>query len=160
MWTVTRQCQWPDGDLVVEVSEGGLDYTNPGALCARYEGEFETFDSKVEAVTTAIKIAKAWQIDSPDEEIEIATGGTMGFTMPFPGEPLNDEIFAGMLQEAQEVDDALPKCDHCATILGRDKWKNENSSWSGCVFCSENCANVAQEFDEREDAELAEHEEV
>ncbi len=32
MYTVTRQCQFPDGDYVVEISAGGIDFTNPGEL--------------------------------------------------------------------------------------------------------------------------------
>ena len=43
MYTVTRQCQWPDGDNVVEVSVGGIDYCNPDALSPKYAGEFEEY---------------------------------------------------------------------------------------------------------------------
>ena len=146
-WTVTRQHQWPDGDFVVEVSAGGLDYTNPGALCAKYEGEFQTFASNVAAVTAAIGIAKAWQRDSPDKEIQIAAGSTGGMTMPFSGEPLDDSVFDALLKEAAEADEALPKCGRCGEILGRETYFNEDSEWSGEKFCSENCAEQAQVYD-------------
>jgi len=43
MWTVTRQRQWPDGVDIVEVSAGGIDYTNPDALCAKYDGSSGSF---------------------------------------------------------------------------------------------------------------------
>ena len=34
-YTITRQRQFPEGTPVVEVSSGGLDYTNPDALVAK-----------------------------------------------------------------------------------------------------------------------------
>lgn len=146
-WTVTRQSQWPDGTLIVEISAGGLDYTNPGALSAKYPGEFQTFNSKVEAIKTGIEIALAWQKDHPEKTIYIGTGGTGGMTMPFDALPLKDEAFKDLLEEAAEHDEDLPKCGRCGEIID-DIWRNENSSWSGDKFCSENCANLAQEDDD------------
>ena len=48
-YTVTRQDQWM-GELMVEISEGGFDYTNPDMLSGRWEGEGETFIDPREAV--------------------------------------------------------------------------------------------------------------
>ena len=44
MFTVTRQRQFPDGENVVEVSAGGLDYTNPDALGAKYAVSYTHLD--------------------------------------------------------------------------------------------------------------------
>src|SRR5438046_8051608 len=82
MFTVTRQRQWPDGDNVVEVSHGGLDYCNPDALGAKYAGEFEEFADPRQAVETAIEIVRAWRKDSK-ERIAIGVGSTNGMTLPF-----------------------------------------------------------------------------
>jgi hypothetical protein len=142
MWTVTRQHQWPDGNFVVEVSAGGIDYCNPDALGKKYPGEFEEYVSKVAAVEAAITIAKAWRRDCPKREIEIATGGTGGMTMPFSGEELSEEVFAALRKKAAEADEKLPKCDHCGEILS-EKWHNNFDG--DFVYCSENCASVAAE---------------
>lgn len=48
VWTVTRQRQWPDGNEVVEISLGGIDYCNPDALAAQYPGEFQQYADPVE----------------------------------------------------------------------------------------------------------------
>jgi hypothetical protein len=84
--TITRQCQWPEGNNVVEVNCGGIDYANADALCAKYPGEFQEFKDPIECIETAITIARQWQLDNPEELIEIATGNTHGFTIPFEGE--------------------------------------------------------------------------
>lgn len=82
-FTVTRQIQHPDGTHIVEISEGGLDYANPDMLVAQYLDEGVTFDDPREAVETAIQIRDSWQRDSPDMDISIGRGCTMGMTLPF-----------------------------------------------------------------------------
>ena len=81
-WTVTRQLQWPEGTPVVEVSSGGIDYTNPDALSPRYPGEFETYADPVEAVEAAILICRAWRKDSR-KDAKVGYGATGGMTLPF-----------------------------------------------------------------------------
>lgn len=113
MYTVTRQHQWPDGDYVVEISQGGIDYANPDALTPVYAEEMTEYESADEAAENAIHIAQAWQADAPDKTILIAHGATGGNTMPFDGEPLTEETFAAMRQWAKEQDAQLPKCAKC-----------------------------------------------
>jgi hypothetical protein len=138
MWTVTRQRQWPDGDLVVEISAGSGDYTNPGALVERYNGEFEEFADPREAVSTAIAIAQAWQKDQPDEEIGIAHGATGGYTMPFSGEPLTEEVFADLRAWAEKQYEKLPKCDQCGEVMGKERYRVFD--YDDFEFCREYCA--------------------
>ena len=110
-YTVTRQIQWPEGTPVVEVSAGGLDYTNPDALCQKYPGEFDTYDDPREAVETAIAICEAWQQDgAPDAEV--GYGATGGMTMPF--DPCSYEEARAWAQKTAE---RLPRCDRCGAIL-------------------------------------------
>lgn len=109
---ITRQNQWPDGDMVVEVSGGGIDYTNPDALAAKYRGEFEEINDPREAIDTAIKIAKQWQTDHPELQIKIATGSTGGFTMPFVTDDtvrLNAEELAAAVEEYMNSGPNMPK---------------------------------------------------
>ena len=90
MYIVTRQCQWPTGELVVEISTGGWDYINPDALVEKYPGEFVEFNDPREAVEAAIAIAKAWQKDEPGKNIGIAAGCTGGYTMPFEPQSIEE----------------------------------------------------------------------
>jgi len=144
MQTVTRQVNTYTGDQVVEISDGSLDYSNPGALCKRYPGEFDSFDDPREAVETAIKIAKAWQADKPEETILIASGGTGGCTMFFEGEPLTDETFEGLQEQAEKAWEELPKCSRCGEVMGKEKWTHPDM-FSEEEYCSENCADLAWE---------------
>ena len=137
MWTVTRQRQWPDGGTVVEISAGGLDYTNPDALAGKYPGEFEEFGDPREAVEAAIGIAEAWKADAPDDDIQIATGGTGGWTMPFDGEELTEGTKQGLRDWAEGVWGKFPDCECGDKITGDPVTLLE---YEDEKFCSENCA--------------------
>lgn len=101
MYAVTRQIQWPTGEHVVEIASGGMDYTNPDALVARYPGEFQEFDDPKEALDAALAIAEAWQKDEPKKKIAVAAGYTGGYTMPF--EPMEkEELERWVLNERRE----------------------------------------------------------
>jgi len=154
MWTVTRQRQWPDGDTVVEISEGGIDYVNPDALAAKYPGEMDEYADPREAAEAAIRIAEAWKSDSPGEDIQIAHGATGGFTMPFSGGSIDEKAKSELREWAGEQWESVDKCDQCGeAVAGRpvtlvdygDDWK----------FCGENCAErwweQQQEPEEEED---------
>ena len=102
MYTITRQAYWPDGQLVVEIARGGIDYCNPDALVKKYPGEFQEFEDPREAAQVALKILKCWGRDCPGVEIQIAYGDTCGTTMPF--EPVSeDELFEWAHQEYREI---------------------------------------------------------
>lgn len=138
MKTVTRQIQWPTGDSVVEISDGGIDYANPDALTARYKGEFNEFSDPREAVEAAIAIAEAWQNDSPDKVIMIGHGGTCGMTMPFEGMEICEETYAALREWAQEQYEELDKCQRCGDVLGKERWTHPGLPEED-EFCSENC---------------------
>lgn len=158
MWTVTRQLQYPDGDKVVEISYGGIDYTNPDALAAKYPGEFREFTDPREAAETAIAIAMAWQSDT-DEEILIAHGATGGMTMPFSGNELTDETFTDLRQWAEKEWEELPKCDWCGEPLPDERSQYTLIDYPDEHYCSENCADRAWEQIEEAQAELEAEEE-
>jgi hypothetical protein len=169
-WTVTRQHQWPDGEFCVEISSGGIDYCNPGMLKAKYAGEGETYDSPLEAVNVAIRIAKEWQAEENEEDdeddgprtVHIGKGATGGMTMPFDCEPLDEKTFDNLISEAMEEEAAMPKCDHCGKILPERAYK----AYNGCGldeerYCSEYCADEAIAFyhEQEEDMKREDHEE-
>lgn len=140
MYTVTRQRQWPDGDNVVEISSGGLNYTNPDALVAKYPGEFEEFTDPREAAETALEIAESWRADCPGVEIGVAYGSTGGYTLPFS--PCGVEE----LREWSQAEwDSLPKCGCCGEPFPdkRERWYAND--WDDIEYCSERCADKVAE---------------
>ena len=130
-FTVTRQRQWPQGTPVVEISAGGIDYTNPDALVQRYAGEFETFDDPREAVAVAIAICKVWRKDG-ERRARIGVGATGGMTMSF-----DSCTFPQARAWADGRYAELRKCDACGELLGETTYRNLDSD---SKFCSEYCA--------------------
>ena len=154
-YVVTRQMQWPDGDPVVEVSEGGMDYTNPDALFARYPGEFEVFQNPMDAVETAVEICRAWRKDGKNDRdtgqfARVGVGATGGHTMPFEG-----GSFTEARQWAKETWEKLEKCPTCGKVVEdlQEWWRA--GEWIGDDFlpfddgekyCSEYCAEKGSTF--------------
>jgi hypothetical protein len=146
MFTVTRQRQWPDGTEIVEVSSGGLDYTNPDALGEKYPGEFQEFASPIDAVETAIEIARAWRKDA-HKRIPVGVGSTHGMTMPFDSGTFRDARLW-----AKELYAKLPKCAGCNEPMQDETWHADD--WSGLTYCSETCATREAEFQAEEQARI------
>lgn len=95
LWFVSRQKYWPDGDLVVEIAQGGADYCNPDMLVALYKdlGEGKEYSDRLDAVKAAIAIRKAWNADLDDGKMcRIEVGFTYGATFPFNDEPTDEEL--------------------------------------------------------------------
>jgi len=157
MYTVTRQLQWPEGTAVVEVSSGGLDYTNPDALTAKYSGEFEEFNNPVEAVETAITICRSWRNDG-ESKAKVGIGATGGMTMPF-----DTCTFQDAKKWAKETYEKLDKCPTCGTVVeGLKEWWQAGlftkdgefyPNDDGFKYCSEICAEKASEFEKDEEDE-------
>jgi hypothetical protein len=136
LFVVTRQSYWSDGRQVVEVAQGGHDYSNADALCKKYDGEFEEFIGMKPAVEKAIEIANKWKKDCPDKTIEVTTGCTHGMSMEFEGVDITyEEGIQTLLKEAEKFDDKLPHCTMCGELLGKNKHCIEDDE-----FCSESCA--------------------
>lgn len=143
MYTITRQLQWPDGDKIVEISEGGIDYTNPDALAQKYPNEFEEFEDPREAVTAAIEICQAWRKDG-ETNASIGIGATGGMTMPF------DEIsFEDAKNWADEIWKKIEKCPSCDKVMeDAQEWYEAgefiNNDFlpfdDGFKYCSQICA--------------------
>lgn len=147
MYVVTRQCQWPEGTKVVEISQGGIDYTNPGAYSAMWRGEFDEIQDPREAVETGIGIAKAWkkhliEIGKP-ERIYIAIGYTGGNTSPFEGQSLTNKSLKQLRDLAERLYVKMPKCDQCGDLLPDDKHERYGSADFGEYnCCSSHCAEL------------------
>ncbi len=134
-YTLTRQCQWPSGDNVVEISAGTNDYTNPDALVPSYPDDGQTFDSPVEAVEAAIRVCEAWRKDGA-ADAQIGYGATGGMTMPFDACSFDDARVW-----ARERLESLPKCDRCGEILPERRFTHQDLNDQ--KFCREYCAEGA-----------------
>lgn len=158
-FTVTRQRQWPEGNLVVEISKGGMDYVNPGMLVEKFArlGEGESFLGMTPAVEAGIAVYKAWKERCPDEELGIAVGFTHGCTLPFDGEELTIEVEEALRAEAKSYDERLPKCANCGEILSADERERYGDYHAGEFdCCSESCAEkhyapLEEEFEDEEE---------
>lgn len=136
-YTVTRQCQWPEGTPVVEISAGGLDYCNPDALVERYSGEFCTYDDPREAVETAIAICRAWRKDG-QPKARVGVGATLGMTIPFEA-----CSYDAARKWAEKKYQELPKCDRCGNLLPEHHYTH--TELDDGRFCSSHCAELASD---------------
>lgn len=134
-YTVTRQLQWPDGTYVVEVSSGGIDYTNPDALGAQYPGEFQTFADPLEAAKCAIDICEKWRGDGCPQAA-VGHGATGGMTIPFDTCSYEDLLGWATTRRVR-----MPKCDRCGDPLGERYYTHPDLPDQR--FCREYCAEEA-----------------
>ncbi len=118
-WFVSRQCYFPDGDLVVEIAGGGLDFSNPDMLGVIFPelGEGIEYTDPREALKAALAIRDAWNIclekGREEDRCRVEHGYTGGYTMPFHSEPTDEE-----LQEwADKEWESLPKCEKCGDLM-------------------------------------------
>lgn len=138
-WTVTRQHQWPDGLYAVEVSAGGRDYTNPGALSKKYSGEFETYRDPREAVEVAIRICRDWRKDG-EPKAKVGHGATGGMSMYFHASTYKD-----LRSWAQATWEKLDKCVQCGDVLV-ERWGPPWGHQSEYDCCSERCVDKHYEL--------------
>ncbi len=166
MWTVTRQCQWPEGTLCVEISKGDANYTNPGQLVEKYPDEGQEFMDPRQAVDAGIEIAQAWRRDvysGPKEDrqlVLIAVGNTGGSTCPFEGERLTGEVLTKLREWASKEWESIEKCQQCGDPIGK---KYVYLHDDDCKFCDRQCCenyeiDQAREMAEDEEEELEETE--
>lgn len=151
---VSRQNYWPDGEMIVEVAEGGLDYSGADMLVPKWRalGEGQEYTDPREAVDAAIQIRDVWRASSGNPEIEIGVGCTMGFTLPF--EPATDEYAKTWAEKKYE---ALEKCVQCGELIGKERYTHDlNFDREG--FCSSNCSENNYLFCLGEDEREAEEE--
>lgn len=139
---VSRQVEFPDGDMVVEIAQGGSDYANADMLSPMWAslGEGKEFTDPRAAVEAAINVRDMWKSvrDSVEREgeIHISFGCTMGFTLPLT-RMSDDELKS----KADTLFDKLPKCAQCGDLLGKETFTHDFAI-PGESFCREYCAET------------------
>ncbi len=141
---VSRQLYWPEGDLMVEIASGGLNYANADMLGTKYPhlGEGKEYTDPREAVEAALLIQRAWQ-ETTEEEVGVGMGATMGFTQPFDADTEEN-----LRARAEKLWEKIPKCAHCGEPMGKEKFGCQDLGEYDC--CSESCA-TSRWFSDEED---------
>lgn len=135
LYFVSRQKYWPEGNSIVEIACGGLDYAGADMLVPKYRhlGEGKEFNDPREAVEAGIQILRTWKADG-EKRARLAYGSTGGMTMPF--EPCTIKEAETWAEKAWEK---LPKCDGCSSVLPKETYTHE-LAMNDEKFCSERCA--------------------
>jgi hypothetical protein len=139
MYTVTRQLQWPYGLEVVGVSQGDINYANPGMLTPRYTGEGETYPNPRDAAAAAIDICRKWRQDG-HKKARVAYGATMGMTLPFSPCTFK-ELREWAEKRYRALVITLPSCESCGATI----WDPRDAWWSRDYegYCSQKCVEDA-----------------
>lgn len=144
---VSRQRPYYAGVRQVEVAQGGCDYAGADALTS---GLNQEFDGMVPALAAAIEDARAWKRalkarDADDCEVYLAVGGTCGILTEIDADcEIDDAAAVARLEaDAEQFDAALPRCDECGDILGRERYTLVDEPECG-EFCSMHCAERAE----------------
>lgn len=154
-FVVTRQRSWPDGELYVEIAQGGQDYSNPGCLVTKYGrlGEGDVFTGMTAALEAGLAIYKAWKADSPNETIGINAGCTHGDTMFFDPVELDEQHEAKLRQRAESFDSKLDRCEHCGEIITGEKYGCDGEYNCCSEYCAEEYHRAPTDEEETEDDE-------
>lgn len=152
MYTVTRQLYYYSGEAIVEIASGGIDYSGSDALSPKYPGEMQEYSDPREAVEVAIRICNLWRKEKPTKYPRVGHGSTLGMGL---------EIEASTYKDARawaaKAWEALEKCTNCGNPMPDNKrefWRAND--YDGIDYCSEHCADMAIEFDAREEARYQE----
>lgn len=152
-WYVSRQSYYYSGENVVEIAEGGLDYSGSDMLVAQYRklGEGDTFNDPREAVTAAIAICRQWRKDCAkgDKWPYVAHGHTLGM-----GLELESDTFEGAVEWANRRYESLEKCAQCGEVLPEHYYYNPNiGDEKEFRYCREYCVEQAMAEDYELNAE-------
>ena len=150
---VSRQHQYHEQKYVVEIAQGGLDYSGADMLVSKYTrlGEGQEYIGMVAAMEAAIAIARQWKLHEKDkpkgkrEKNHIVHGCTHGMFTELPdAEPFTEKLATQLLKAAKEFDSHLPHCARCGGLLQKERFGNPTTMGMGgeeaYPFCSENCA--------------------
>ena len=138
---VSRQMQWPDGQLYVEIAGGGLDYSSPGMLSGDWDGEGEYTDPR-EAAENAWTLFVKWIGKEPKEDIRISWGYNMDMFV------ISEDDMTKSKEEldtwAEKEYESLAKCYKCGELVIEEwKWIDHDDYDEDLIFCSENCVEQA-----------------
>ena len=149
LFVVTRQCYYYSSENIVEIAQGGRDYSGSDALSGKYPGEFEEFIDLREAVEVAIDICRKWRKDGK-KTAKVALGFNHGMCMEF--EPTT---FKDIIKTAKKWHDKQEKCPCCGEVIDPDNHYTLSYEYDmGDKYCSEYCCEKEIEYQIRSNGEL------
>jgi len=136
---LTRQRDFNDDKLYVEICCLGPKKAGLDILTARYQGEGKNLVSPKDAVEIAERIYKQWQLDYHDEakrlRIIIDEKTTRIFEFDAKG-------IAAAKTWADKTLATMTKCKHCGKPIGHSKTLYETEDIPNAAFCGEICLSI------------------
>jgi hypothetical protein len=133
-YNITRQRDYNDGCLFVEIAVGGPKNAGPDILTARYAGEQKNLVDPRDAVNIAEQIFKRWDKDYGDETKRLRI---VGLEQPLVFD-FSTKGIAAAKAWADRVFATMAKCCYCGKAMGnRDPFTHDDLI--NVVFCSEAC---------------------
>lgn len=131
---VSRQRDFKNNSLYVEIAAGGKAKAGADFLTVRYSGEQKNLIDPRDAVNIAENIFKAWDRDYGDEKKKLRIVG-LPTTLEYEFSPKGIDAAKSW---ADKIFESMKKCGHCGKAMGnRDPYEHDDIS--GTAFCSEQC---------------------
>lgn len=144
---LTRQRDFKDGCLYIELAVGGPSKAGKDILTPRYYGEKMNLVDPRDAVRLAETIFKKWDKDYGDETKRLRIVGInpiITFDMTAKG-------IIGAKNWAEKLSAAMKKCAACNKIMG-NRSPFEHTGLANQVFCTEYC--IAKKYRDNFGVEL------
>jgi hypothetical protein len=140
---VSRQRCAKDNCLFVEIAVGGKSKAGLDILGIRYAGECKNLVDPRDAINSAERIYRAWEIDYADEKKQLKIVGQVNG--PIVGSTNKPMVFdftskgiASARAWADKIFASMKKCGACQKAMGsRDPY--EMDDMPNLVFCTEYC---------------------
>lgn len=133
---ISRQRDFKDNGLYIEVAVGGKVKAGEDILTIRYTGEQKNLVDPRDAINIAESIYRSWEKDYGDERKKLRI---VGLTTPLVYE-FSSAGVAAAKQWANKVFEGMKKCGNtaCGKAMGsRDPY--EHDDLANLVFCTELC---------------------
>lgn len=131
---LSRQRQYPEGFLYIEIAINGKAHAGPDVLTPKFSAELRNFVNPKDAIRLAEEVYNQWSIYS-DEIIKLRI---VGKDMAPIILDCNKRGFEAANLWADKVYSGMKKCGNCNKPMGnRDVFETEDIS--NLVFCSEVC---------------------
>lgn len=131
---LSRQRDFNDNCLYLEIASGGPKKAGPDVLTIRYPGEGKNLVDPRDAINNAAAIYKLWERDYGDETKRLRVVGE--------AKPLvydcTPKGFAAAKLWADKAFANMAKCGSCSKAMG-NKDPYEHEDLTNAVFCNEQC---------------------
>jgi hypothetical protein len=136
---LTRQRDFNDNCLYIEISSMGPKKAGVDILTTRYPGEGKNLVSPKDAVDVAERIYKQWEKEYWDEKKQLRILIDEKTTRIFE---FDAKGIAAAKTWADKTLATMTKCKHCSRPIGKNKAIYEIDALPNAVFCDEVCLST------------------